>query len=81
MDDRYDPDYEEPEFFEEWEDDWELNEVQQEAIKIMEEEEMEGDKDIPTISDKYWSTDSDIDIISSDGICFMVHTFALKRAW
>lgn len=63
----------------EWEDDRERDTFHQEAIGILEEEEMEGDKDIPPISDRYGDLDSDVDIISSDGIYFMVHSRTLKQ--
>jgi hypothetical protein len=54
---------------------------EQQAIKDLEMSLPEDDRDGLIVSDKYNHDDSDIDIISSDGIHFLVHTFVLRQAW
>jgi hypothetical protein len=63
----------------EWDDDWELDDDQK-AIKDWETSLPRDDRDGLNISPKYKDADSDIRIISSDGVYFMVHSFILKRA-
>jgi hypothetical protein len=67
------------EWVDEWDDNWELDEDQK-AIKDWETSLPRDDRDGLDISTKYRDADSDVTIISSDGVYFMVHSFILKRS-
>jgi len=74
-----DIEFEENVTFDEWEDDWELDNDQK-AIKDWETSLPRDDRDGLNISPKYRDDDSDIRIISTDGVYLMVHSFILKRS-
>jgi hypothetical protein len=69
----------EEDVIDEWDDSWELDEDQK-AIKDWETSLPRDDRDGLNISPKYRDADSDVTIISSDGVYFMVHSFILKRS-
>jgi ribosome-binding protein aMBF1 (putative translation factor) len=78
LDMEQDIDFEE-DVIDEWDDNWELDEDQK-AIKDWETSLPRDDRDGIHISPKYRDADSDVTIISSDEVYFMVHSFILKRS-
>lgn len=62
-----------------WERTEDMLDDEEKAMKEMESSWTDGHRGNMPVSDKYKDKDSDIDIISSDGIRFMVHTSILKR--
>jgi len=79
LDMEQDVEFEEDVIVDDWDDEWKLDDDQK-AIKDWETSLPRDDRDGLNISPKYKDADSDIKIISTGGVYFMVHSFILKRS-